>query len=126
MPDPPASGYVEWVRDPKVSESGILAFRAKIDELAQFVVAGADCGFENLTLTDSDGFYGAIIPRSMADACGPLPGGWVAETYQYVGGLLTVRLQIAPVAALHPDLTLCLWSGGTMPQLLACTPVKQP
>ncbi len=125
-PDQPGSGYVEWIREPKVSESGVMAFRARIDKRANFVVAGADCGFENLTLTDDNGdFYGAIIPHGMANACGSFPGDRTAETYQYIGDLLTVRLLIDPVAALHPGLQLCLWSGGMTQELLDCVPVKQ-
>lgn len=127
VPNQPTDSYVEWIREPKVSENGILAFRARIDERAHFVVAGADCGFENLTLTDdNDGFYGAIVPRSMVNSCAARPGDWIADQYQYMNNLLTVRLQIDPVAALHPGLTLCLWSGRAAEELLACAPIKQP
>ena len=126
VPDPPADGYVEWVREPKVSESGVLAFRARIDEQAGFVVAGASCGLANATLTDAHAFYGAIIPHSMANACGGLPGDRIADQYTYFGNLLTVRLQMDPVAARHPHLTLCLWKGGVTEDLLDCVPVKQP
>ncbi|MCY4555282.1 MAG: DnaJ domain-containing protein [Chloroflexi bacterium] len=127
IPEPPADGNVEWVREPKVSQAGVMAFRARINERANFVPASGSCGFENLTLTDNSGdFYGAIVPHGMDIACGAFPGDRVAETYRYVGNLLTVRLQIDPVAASHPGLTLCLWSGGTSQELLACEPVKQP
>lgn len=131
IPDPPADGYIEWVREPTVSESGVLSFRARIDDRrVNFVVAGPSCGYGNVTLTDSDGaYYGSIIPRSTSIACGTLPGDWIANQYYYTGGLLTVRLQIDPVAALHPDLELCLWAGGMTAEharLLACAPVKQP
>ena len=130
VPDPPADSYVEWVRDPKVLESGILSFRARIDEEANFVVAGPSCGFANLTLTDdSDAFYGAIIPRSMAVVCDTRLGDWIANQYYYIDNLLTVRLQINPAAALHPGLELCLWTGGMIEEqsrLLECIPVKQP
>ena len=125
--EPPTDAYVEWIREPKASESGVLSFRARIDERADFVVAGPSCGFENVTLTDdNDHFYGTIIPHGMDAACGTFPGDLIAETYQYVGDLLTVRLQIEPVAASHPGLTLCLWSGGMSQKLLACAPVIQP
>ena len=104
-----------------------MAFRARIDEKAGFVVAGTHCGFANVTLTDdSDAFYGTIIPHSMANACGGLSGDWVADHYLYISNLLTVRLQIDPVAAQHPGLTLCLWKGGTTEKLLDCAPVKRP
>ena len=127
MSEPPTDGYVEWIREPKVSESGVLSFRARIDERADFVAAGPSCGFENVTLTDdNDHFYGTIIPHGMDAACGTFPGDLIAETYQYIGDLLTVRLQMEPVAASHPGLTLCLWSGGTSQGPLACVPVIQP
>ena len=127
MPGSPVADYVEWVREPTVSNAGIMAFRVRINDQAKFVVAGADCGFENLTLHDDNGdFYGAIIPHGMDVACGAFPGDRIAETYRFVGDLLTVRLQIDPVAASHPGLTLCLWSGGTSQELLDCEPVKQP
>ena len=104
-----------------------MAFRARIDEKANFVVAGSSCGFTNLTLTDdNDAFYGAIIPRGMSIACGTLHGDWITDHYQYIGNLLTVRLQINPVAALHPGLKLCLWTSGMTQELLECIPVQQP
>lgn len=127
VPDPPANGYVEWVREPNVSEGGVLTFRARIDERAGFVVAGADCGNHNLTLTDdSNAFYGVIIPRNMANACTVLPGQRITDQYAYFSNLLIVRLQMEPGAALHPGLTLCLWKGGVTEELLDCVPVKQP
>ncbi len=126
VPDQPADGYVDWIREPKVSEAGILTFRARIDERAGLVVAGPRCGFPNATLTDDDTFYGAIIPHSMADACGSLPGDWITEHYTHVNNLLTVRLQIDPLAASHPGLKLCLWTGGMTEELLDCVPVQQP
>ena len=124
---PPTDPYVEWIREPKVSESGVMGFRARIDDRAGFVVAGAHCGFPNATLTDgSDALYGVIIPRRMADACAALPGQRITDQYAYFSNLLIVRLQIDPVTARRPGLTLCLWKGGMTEELLDCVPVKQP
>ena len=127
IPDLHANQHVEWVRIPKISENGVLAFVAKVDERAGFVVAGPNCGFANVTLTDGSGaFYGAIISHGMANACAGLPGDRIADHYQFFGNLLTVRLQIDPIAAQHTGLTLCLWTGGMTQEVLACEPVKQP
>ena len=123
-------GYVEWVREPKVSESGSLSFRAQIDERADFIVAGPSCGFENISLTDNtNALYGSVIPRSMATHCGSRPGDWVSNRYYYFDDLLTVTVQIDPTAATHPGLELCLWTGSASSseiRLLDCIPVQQP
>ena len=129
LPHPPGHRYVEWVRVPKVSQSGVLSFRARIDETAGFVPAGPNCGFGNLTLTDDGAFYGAIIPNSMAIACGTVPGDWTSQEYHYQGALLTVRVEMDPVAAMHQGLKLCLWAGGMTEEqsrLLDCIPVMRP
>ena len=49
--------------------------------------------------------------------------------YDYVGKTLTVVAQIDPAAATHPDLRMCLWSGGKTREdtyILGCIEVEQP
>lgn len=122
--------YVEWVRVPKVSDDGILSFRARVDEQSNFVAAGPDCGLANVSLIDnSDSASGSVIPRSMATQCGPHPFDWVSNQYYYFDNLLTVTVQVDPALAAHPGLELCLWTGGEADgenRLLDCEPVQQP
>ena len=48
------------------------------------------------------------------------------KCHDCISNLLTVHLQMDPVAARHPELTLCLWKGRTAEEVLDCVPVKQP
>ena len=124
------SGYVNWERPPEISETGELVFTARIEEAAAFVVAGDDCGFANVSLTDNTNTsYGSVMPRSMAVPCGTGSGGWVSNQYYYAGNLLTVTVQLSSEIAAHAGLTLCLWAGGATDEenrLLDCVPVRRP
>ncbi len=128
----PPWGYVEWIREPSVSASGMLTLSARIDERIVFITPGGNGGYNNISLTDATGMdrdnrlYGNIVPPGWNWT--PRPGLWIAHEYRYSGRLLYISAQIDPAAAKHPGLELCLWSGGTREQnqLLDCVPVQQP
>lgn len=127
---PTLSRYVNWEQPPQISETGDLAFKARIDEGANFMPAGRHCGFGNVSLTDNaSAFYGFVIPRSMALPCGEKPSDWVSNRYYYSDSLLTVTVQLSSQIVEQHGLMVCLWTGGGTDEenrLLDCAPVGRP
>ncbi len=126
---PMPSKYVTWEQPPRLSETGDLVFRARIDEGANFTPAGRHCGLGNVSLMDNaNAFYGSVIPRAMALPCGAGSSDWVSDRYHFSDSLLTVTVQLSSKLSEQRGLMVCLWTGGTDEEnrLLDCAPVRRP
>ena len=125
----PIWGRVDWISPPKISKNGVIELVAVLDDGVDMGPLGR-AGGGNISVTDSDSnLYGTIVaPTPPGWNWVPKPGLWIAEQFDYVNRTLRVRAQIDPVAAIHPGLRLCLWSGRSEGEssLLDCVRVQQP
>ena len=120
---------VDWISGPTISENGVIQLVAVLDDSLDMGEIGTTEGGK-FSVTDRDhNLYGTIVaPAAPGLDWVPQPGLWIAEQFDYVANTLRVRAQIDPVAATHPGLRLCLWSGGpdSEKSLLDCVLVQQP
>ena len=128
----PTRDYVEWVRLPSVSSTGVLTLLARVDVGIDLIFPNEVGGrYSNIALTSSSyDLLGSVVPPSRPGwHWTPEPGLWVASEYRYFNNTLLVRAQIDPAVATHPGVRLCLWSGGETDeqnQVLDCKMVQQP
>ena len=120
----------KWIQKPRISESGILSLAAKIKNGYSLVLPGSDGGSSNISLTDGGStLYGSILPPAGSGwEWTAAPGQWIASVYEYRNGTLSVTARIAPEAANHEGLMLCLWTCGTgeRDEILDCVTVVRP
>ena len=124
----PPWGYVDWQHGPSVSSSGVLTLLARIDDRINFIPMGQGGNWNNISITDGQGKrVGNVAPPGRDWV--PRPGLWIASDFTYEARVLSVTAQIDPVAARHPGLEICIWSGGAsreQNQLLDCVRLQQP
>ena len=125
----PVWGLVDWISPPKISEHGVIQLVAVLDDSLDMGEIGTTEG-DKFSVTDRDhNLYGTIVaPAAPGLDWVPQPGLWIADQFDYVANTLRVRARIDSVAATHPGLRLCLWSGGIGAErsLLGCELVQQP
>ena len=126
----PLVGSVDWVQRPRISERGILSLVAMVKDGHSLILPGRDGGSSNISLTDGgDRLYGSVLPPAgLGWRWTAAPGQWIASSYEYRNGTLSVTARIGPEAVNHKGLTLCLWTGGAgqRSEILDCVTVDRP
>ena len=121
---------IDWLLGPQISREGYLDLIVRIDESKRLIVLGGNGGSSNVNLTDGGRtLYGSILPPpKLGWDWNPGPGWWVADRYRWDGTELIVGVQLDPAASSHPNLHLCLWTGGpaASSEVLDCVPIQQP
>ena len=121
---------IDWLLGPQISREGYLDLIVRIDGSKRLIVPGGNGGSSNVNLTDGGRtLYGSILPPPELGWDWNLgPGWWVADRYRWDGTELIVGVQLDPAASSHPNLHLCLWTGGpaASSEVLDCVPIQQP
>ena len=108
---PPVISSVEWVRKPRI-EDGRFSFAARIDGY-DLTFPSNRGGVANVAFDVGGRLYGSILPPSgQGWDWTPRPNQWIADTYEFAGGMFTVSAQVSPAAANQSGLQVCLWTGG--------------
>lgn len=124
----PILDSVSWIQKPLVSASGELSFIARIDEGHDMIFPGSlGGGASNVTLVNGPVLYGMVLPPAGPGwNWTPRHGQYIADTYTLRNRTFSVVAQLDPSSITHPGLQLCIWSGGTNAEILACESVQQP
>ena len=121
----PLFNPVDWIQKPQVSANGQLSFKARIDEEYTLIFPSRSRGGSNIALSVEGTLHGTVLPPS-----GPgwkwtsKPNQWIADTYTFRDGIFFVVAQVDPAVATHPGLRVCIWTGGTEGEVLACEPIQ--
>ena len=122
----PLFNPVDWIQKPQVSASGRLSFKARIDEKHTLIFPSRDGGGSNVALSVGETLYGSVLPPS-----GPgwnwtsKRNQWIADTYTFRDGIFFVVAKVDPAVGTHPGLRMCIWTGGTEGEVLACEAIQQ-
>ena len=123
----PTFSRVDWIQKPQVSADGRFSLIAQVGAGYDLTIPGLNGGSANVVFSDGPALYGSVLPPSGPGwNWNPAPNQWIASAYEYRDKTLTVVAQVAPAVATHPGLRLCLWTGGTMSEILDCVALDQP
>ena len=123
----PLLNPVDWIQKPQVSANGQLSFKARIDEKYALIFPSLSGGSNNVALSVGPTLYGGILPPSGPGwHWNPKPNQWIADTYTFRDGIFFVVAKVDPTVATHPGLRVCIWTGGTEGEVLACESIQRP